>query len=476
MRYLAYPKYRGSGVEWLGDVPEHWQVKPLSYLARFVGGATPDKSTAEYWDGEIPWVSPKDMKRPRICDAEDHVSLDGLRNSALSMIPRSAVLVVVRGMILAHSFPVALTEAAVTINQDMKALLSDKQMTPTFLFWALSGSSKAIVSLADESAHGTRKLETSILGRFPLLVPPIPEQRTIADVLDAQTTKLDALVAKKRTLIEKLKERRVALISRAVMRGLSSDAAHAAAGRKPCQKARPTDVDWFSQVPQHWEVIPLRRFTRFITSGSRGWAEHYANEGAIFVRIGNLTRDSIRVDLSDVQRVDPPPGAEGERTRIQIGDVLFSITAYLGSVAVATDSIAGGYINQHIALARLDTRRLLPRFAAYAALADIGQAQLTEQAYGGTKIQLALDDVASLKLPIPPLAEQLAIADYLDRETAKIDRMVATVEQAIERLQEYRAALITAAVTGRIDVRGVGRDDAALALIPSTVGSHADGR
>lgn len=210
------PKLKPSGIDWLGEVPEDWDSRPLGYLLRFRGGATPDKGKPEYWDGDIPWVSPKDMKRPRIADAEDHISLDGLRNSALAMLPVNAVLIVVRGMILAHSFPVALTQAPVTINQDMKALVPGHRLKPAFLFWALNGFSRALVALAEESAHGTRKLETGTLARFRLPVPPLSEQGLLVQYLDRETSKIDKMIAKVEAAIERLQEYRTALITAAV--------------------------------------------------------------------------------------------------------------------------------------------------------------------------------------------------------------------------------------------------------------------
>jgi len=103
-----HPKLKPSGIDWLGEVPEHWNAKPLGRLVRFAGGATPDKGKPEYWDGEIPWVSPKDMKVMRIANVPDHVTQEGVANSALILLPVKSVLIVVRGMILAHSFPVAI--------------------------------------------------------------------------------------------------------------------------------------------------------------------------------------------------------------------------------------------------------------------------------------------------------------------------------------------------------------------------------
>lgn len=211
-----HPKLKPSGVDWLSAVPEHWEVKALGRLVRFAGGATPDKSKPEYWDGNVPWVSPKDMKRMRIDDVPDHVSPDGLTNSALNLLPVKSVLIVVRGMILAHSFPVAITDAQVTINQDMKAIAVGKQLDPEFLLWLLTGIGRVFVSFADESAHGTRKLESEIVARIRLALPPITEQVAIAEFLTRETAKLDVMATKVETAIERLQEYRSALITAAV--------------------------------------------------------------------------------------------------------------------------------------------------------------------------------------------------------------------------------------------------------------------
>jgi len=211
-----YPKLKPSGIEWLGEIPEHWEIAPLGFHARFYSGATPDKTKSEYWDGFIPWVSPKDMKVSEIVDAEDHVTKEALENSTLRIFPIGVVLIVVRGMILAHSFPVAQTIIPATINQDMKALICGKRLEPSFLRWLFSGFERVFVSLTEESAHGTRKLETELLKHFPILLPPLTEQHVITSYLEEQTANLDALIAKVEEAIERLQEYRTALITAAV--------------------------------------------------------------------------------------------------------------------------------------------------------------------------------------------------------------------------------------------------------------------
>jgi type I restriction enzyme S subunit len=275
-----------------------------------------------------------------------------------------------------------------------------------------------------------------------LAVPPPAEQTQIAAFLDRETAKIDALVAEQRRLMELLKEKRQAVISHAVTRGLN-----------PHAPMKPSGIEWLGDVPAHWEVMPLKRDLDFLTSGSRGWAENYSDEGELFIRITNLTRGSIGLDLSDIQRVAVPDGAEGSRTRVRPGDVLFSITAYLGSVAVVPDALESAYVSQHVALARLRQSCLMPKWVGFVALSVVGQTWFETKSYGGTKIQLSLDDVRDLPIPVPPLEEQSAIVALLETQVAHFDTLTAEAQHAIDLLQERRTALISAAVTGQIDVR-----------------------
>ena len=207
---------RPSGIDWLGDIPAHWTSVPLRFLVMFTGGATPDTKKEEYWNGDIPWVSPKDMKRDLIADSEDHVSDLAVANSALKMIDEDAVLIVVRGMILAHSFPTAINAVPVTINQDMKALRCDERIIPRFLKVVLEGATQYLVDQADSSAHGTKKLETGVLGALGIPVPPLDEQKQIVARIAEERVKIDKLATATERSITLLKERRSALIAAAV--------------------------------------------------------------------------------------------------------------------------------------------------------------------------------------------------------------------------------------------------------------------
>jgi len=449
----AYQRYKPSGVEWLGNVPEGWDMVPLGYLVRLSGGATPDKSNAEYWDGAIPWVSPKDMKISRISDAEDHISQEALRNSPLKMIPSGAVLFVVRGMILAHSFPVALTGAALTINQDMKAAICGRRLTPPFLLWALAGLAKVLVSFTDESAHGTRKLETGTITRFPFPLPPVAAQNEIADFLDREVHKIDSLLAKKRTLVERLKEKRTALISRTVTRGLPPDAARAA-GLDPHPKLKPSGIDWLGDVPEHWAAKPVKFFAR-IGNGSTPNRENpaYWEDGSYpWLNSSVVNRETVTFAEDFVTSAAL---AECHLPRIRPPAVLVGITGQGRTRGMATTLLMEATINQHVIFVKPNPSVAEVSFVRR--VFDTAYSYLRDESDGGgsTKGAITCEQIGALRIPLPPLPEQVAIYTYLDAETAKLDALAAKVESVIERLQEYRTALITAAVTGKIDVRGV---------------------
>lgn len=207
---------KDSGVEWLGEVPAHWHHRKLGYIADAMGGSTPSKANEEYWSGTIPWVSPKDMKRRVIEDAEDHISEDAICDTSLRLLPPPVVLMVVRGMILAHSFPVAVTTAPVTINQDMKALKPKPGFTADYIAFLLEGIGDVILSHVEESAHGTRCLRTDLWKNISVFIPGETEQAVICAYLHEHISKLDQLTDRVSVSIERFREYRSALVSAAV--------------------------------------------------------------------------------------------------------------------------------------------------------------------------------------------------------------------------------------------------------------------
>jgi type I restriction enzyme S subunit len=306
----------------------------------------------------------------------------------------------------------------------------------------------ALTGFITSLAKGIRERSTEFRYKeFADLVvplPSLPEQRAIAAFLDRETARIDALIAKQEALIALLHEKRKALISHAVTKGLDCNA-----------PMKDSGVAWLGEMPAHWEVKRVKNISEFVTSGSRSWAEYYSDDGAAFLRAGNLVKDTLRLNMSVLQRVNPPVSSEGERTLVQIGDVLVVITgATIGSVAVIDSDLGEAYVNQHLSLIR-PLQVVRPQWLGYSLLSEMGNQQLTGMMYGGTKLGLSLEDIRNIIFVLPPLLEQDEILSAIDEECSSIDALIAKAEQLIELLREHRTSLIAAAVTGKIDVRGM---------------------
>ncbi|MEG0344439.1 MAG: restriction endonuclease subunit S [Acinetobacter sp.] len=207
---------KDSGVEWLGQVPEHWEMKILKYIVSQQGGGTPDKSNLSFWDGDIPWVSPKDMKIDYISTSQDKITVQAIEQSSTKLVPIGSVLMVVRGMILIHSVPVALTQKSVTINQDMKALIPNKLLDSEYFLYLLKGLKDYLLDYVETSGHGTRCLRSDDFMNMPLFLPSLDEQKNIVEYVKAKFKIFDSLIDKAESAIQLMQERRTALISSAV--------------------------------------------------------------------------------------------------------------------------------------------------------------------------------------------------------------------------------------------------------------------
>jgi type I restriction enzyme S subunit len=209
-------KMKDSGVEWLGEVPEHWGVSPLKYIASLVSGGTPSKEMREYWDGDVPWASAKDLKQDKLADTQDHITMYAISSNVASLVPAGCILVVVRGMILARTFPVSEAMVPMAINQDLKALITKRGFHSGYLANLLRGLATETLSRLEEAGHGTKALRMENWVSIQLPIPPIDEQQQILDFIERETTRLDLLVSKSEHSIALLKERRSALITAAV--------------------------------------------------------------------------------------------------------------------------------------------------------------------------------------------------------------------------------------------------------------------
>jgi len=208
---------KDSGIAWLGEVPEHWSLPKLKHFTSFAGGGTPSRDNLKYWNGDIPWVSPKDMKTEIISGAEEYITQTGLENSSSSLRCAGCVLVVVRSGILKHTIPVAINEVPVALNQDMKALsFADGSCLSMFFLRWVQGLNNLLLLVWAKQGATVESIEHSYMAETVIPLPPITEQQTIVAFLDYELSKFDDLTTEAQAAITLLQERRTSLISAAV--------------------------------------------------------------------------------------------------------------------------------------------------------------------------------------------------------------------------------------------------------------------
>lgn len=429
---------KDSGIPWLGSIPAHWKLNYLGNAVDVVGGATPSKERIDFWNGSIPWVSPKDMKSDVITDSEDHVTESALKGSSIRLIPDPAVLMVTRGMILDHTVPIAITARPVTLNQDMKALRPRSGLRADYLAQYLRAVNGALLARVEEAGHGTKALRTDLWRKLPLLIPPTDEQRAIVGFVDRKTAAIDAFIAKKERLFELLQEKRQALVTEAVTMGLA-----------PNVRMKESGVHWFHVVPAHWEMRRLKRISPKLQGRLVVQPHLYFSDEGVPIVFGYNIKNGV-IDESGLSRISFEADSKHRHAKVRAGDVLTVRLGDPGMSAVVPPSLDGCHfasimwIHQH---ARFDSRWL-----CHCMNSRPVQAQIEAVNYGAAQTQFNIDDAVDFVLPFPPLDEQQQIAEHISSKLQELRHLENKLKHQLNALREYRQALITAAVTGKLDV------------------------
>lgn len=426
--WRCYPEYRDSGVEWLGEVPDHWDLKPIRYLFAIVGGSTPASGVPDYWDGEVPWVTPEDLGQlegDTLTATRRQLTRAGYLSCGTMMVPSGSLIMSTRAPI-GH---IAIAGVDLCTNQGCKALVSVRAEESRFFYYQCIAARHAIRSWGQGSTF--QELGRNKLGSILLLRPPVREQTCIAAFLDRETQKIDGLIARRKRLIGLLEEKKTALISRAVTKGLDPDV-----------PMKDSGMEWLGEIPEHWELRPLKYQTLFI-NGAPFKPSDWVDEGVPIIRIENLNGGgSFNYSAREVDN----------RYHVHEGDLLFAWSGNRGTSFGPFIWQREGlyYLNQHIF--RL-TGFQQDKLWFYWMLMGV-TAYVEKQAHGIIGlVHITKQDLGSIKVPVVPYEEQCSIAAYVNHEMAKIDALIGKVREHTEKLREYRTALISAAVTGKIDVR-----------------------
>jgi type I restriction enzyme S subunit len=433
MKYPAYSKYKDSDVQWLREVPEHWEIKRLKLSAHLT-----DKKVGADEDNPVPYIGLENIESwtGNLLRVDPNVIPSGVANR---FTKKNTLFGKLRPYLAKACNPefdgLCSTELLVikSVDFDRRALL--------YLLLA-----DGFINLVDSSTYGSKmpRANWDFIGNCLMPIPPLPEQTAIADFLDLETGRIDTLVAKKRRLLELLEEKRTALISRTVTRGLPEDVAHEF-GLEPHTRFKDSGIDWLGEVPEGWEILKFSREVNIAEGQVNPEMEPFAQ----MVLIGPEHVEANTGQLLEISTAADQSAISGKYF-CKMGDVIYSkIRPALRKLVIAPENCL---CSADMYPLRGDSQ-LNNHFIYWLLLSDqfLGWSVLKSDRVAMPKINRIT--LKELKIPVPPLPEQTAIATYLDRETAKIDRLKDKIQEAIARLQEYRTALITAAVTGKIDVR-----------------------
>ncbi len=441
-----YPAYRDSGVEWLGKIPAHWEVNALKRIGNLQAGAGFPEIEQGDKTQQIPFFKVGDMGLA--CNVREMrqyqhtVSVTtAVRLRAHVFTPNTIVFAKVGAALLLNRRRVLMRPSC--IDNNMMGFSPYSCDSVWAMYWL---SALDMKELANPGA--VPFVNESQMRETPVVIGPLPEQRAIADFLDRETARIDALVAKKERLIDLLQEKRSALISHTVTRGLPADAA-AQAGLDPTVPMKDSRVEWLGEVPAHWEIVPV--YVRYEVALGKMLNLKRIRGDWLGKYIRNIDVQWDSVNTRDLPQMDFGP-VERDRYRLELGDLLVCEGGEVGRTAVWQGALEECFYQKAIHRVRPRSQRDVPRFFYYVMYSLAKRGVFVAGSNPNTINHLTAIQLSHYRLIFPPSDEQYAIVKFLDRETAKIDALVTRVREAIDRLKELRQALISAALTGKIDV------------------------
>lgn len=420
-RLKPYPVYKDSGIEWMGVVPEHWEVWKVTHgFKRLGSGTTPKSDDLQYYDGDIQWVTTSELRENIITDTTSKVTDQAIRDYAvLRPYPPNTLLFAMYGATIGRMGILGITA---TVNQACCAFIEPRQFDTHFVFYWLLIRRPVLIAFA--VGGGQPNLSQDALRDIRIPCPCIAEQRVIAAFLDRETEKIDKLISLKERQIELLQEKRTALISHAVTKGLN-----------PNVPLKDSGVEWLGKIPKHWKIKRLKNVTKCLdgrriplNSEQRGQMKGdypYWGANGIVDYVNDWLFDEKLVLLGE----DGAPFFERNK------NVVFFVEGKI-------------WVNNHAHVLR-PKKSTDPKFLTHL----LNVVEYRAFIDGSTRDKLTQEDMNDIPVQCPPIEEQQDITTYLDRETAKIDALIHKNREVIDKLQEYRTALISAAVTGKIDVR-----------------------
>lgn len=435
--YRPYPAYKDSGVEWLGRVPEHWDIRAVKTLARLDGGSGFPEDEQGQSEHSIPFFKVAELVS-NLQTTENTVSeATAKRLGAKIFQPNTLVFAKVGAALLLNRR--CLLEMAACLDNNMMAL-SPAPCSPRWLFWVFTIIDMGLIA----NPGAVPSINQEQVGNIRLCVPSLDEQLYMATHLDRETARIDVLVAKKTRFIELLREKRQALITHAVTRGLD-----------PAAKMKDSGVKWLGDVPKHWKMKTVKRV---IISIEQGWspeceARTAENEEWAVLKVGCVNGGVFRASENKALPLALKPRPE---LGLRKGDILVSranTRELVGGCTVIPKDFPRLMLCDK--LYRLKASNQIQSEFLAALIAVLGRSEVEVEATGASSsmVNIAQSVILNLKIGLPPKKEQSEIIAAVNAGTTRLDTLITKTELSLNLLKERRSALITAAVTGQIDLR-----------------------
>ena len=438
-KYQKYTEYKELGVEWLGEIPRHWDSKPLKYLCTYNDEVLPE-TTAK--DAEIQYIDIGSVSAVNGISKIETMIFKDAPSRARRIVRDGDVIVSTVRTYLEAIAPINNPPENLIVSTGFAVIRPNQYLYKSFASYCLraKGFIKEVVARSVGVSYPA--INSSDLVNIAIPSIEYAEQVKIANFLDHETAKIDTLIAKQEKLIELLKEKRQAVISHAVTKGLD-----------PNVQMKDSGVAWLGQVPEHWQVIKFGMTNQSAVLGGN-YISSEGDDGVPVIKMGNLGRGNI--SLVKVERLQKNEAYESEHL-LKKGDFLFNTRNSLdlvGKVSIWREELDKAVYNSNILRVSFNNLIGSSEYASYLFNSDLGLSQLRLIAKGTTNVAaIYYKDLRGLIFAYPPAAEQNQIVSFLDDSCASLDTLIEKAQSAIKLMQERRTALISAAVTGKIDVR-----------------------
>ena len=435
-----YETYKDSGIQWVGEIPSHWDSNKLKFFADISTGTTPSTANEEYWNEATEnWYTPADFNEGDIHlnGSSRKVSAMAFEKSACKVFKKNVVLVVGIGATLGK---IGFSRVECSANQQINAIEFYDNVYPLFGAYYLSSLKEVMKSLA--SAATLAIMNQSVTGSIPFVCPTLAEQKNIATYLDRKVSQIDATIAEKEQMLEDLKNYRSAIISEAVTKGLDKNV-----------EMKDSGIEWLGMIPKHWGLVKLKNKAKVNGRiGFRGYTTaDLVPKGQGAYTIGGKHITNCVIDLSNPDFISWDKYYESPEIMVKKGDILMAQRGSLGKAALVREDIGDATINPSLVL--LNAIAMNEVFLYYYLVSSSCLAYIDLLNTATAVPMISQNQIENIFVPIPSGKEQKQIADYLDRKTKEIDETTIMVSTQISDLKSYKSALITEAVTGKIDLR-----------------------